>query len=536
MPGVPLNHKIYRLQAEPLDGTLTGCALLQFADQELEAIQSGAQEVSYHGQSGRGWCPPTAAATSERSKRRLIRAGTLSAPTKQGAPMEQHKKMSLLQSYQDRSRAAEERGVLRRYRQVLLHSVGDVDAGQISSLLRASKTLVDPRGKAGKVRKDGAHSEPEGPGMTSFRVATEGVVAPGVTTHHSDPSGHVGEAFIISADPKKPLVDYSEFNRQDAKREHQNAEMRRKLHFRHFEKKPKEDPAETAAVAATAKKKDQARKMRALRRQSRGKLRSSRTKIDKSNIKADDDGRDANTNTRSRRPSSAASSASSAPGGNQRRASRRPSSATSFLSGRGRAPRRPPPRQRRRQRRPSQIKKWRNRRLMGLIEARLENLDEDESPLVALEDSAFNTLAPPPSARQAADKPWYAVEQDGETIWSLCSQPAARNPSFKKITPAEVRRSVLDRKVAKHLNLLSIGAAAAAAPSAEAPRAEDYSTERHSTLLPSPFSFDMKRMSDRLVKAEMNMFLNTKVRMPRSIGQAAPVHSGEGGHGLMPWQ
>ena len=454
---IPLNHKIYRLKAEPLDGTLSGCALLQFADQELEAIQSGAQEVAYHGVATR-WCPPTKESAAERSKRRLTRAGVLKTKTKEGAPLKHHEKKALLQNFRDRSRTAEERIVQRRYRQLLLHSYGADDAPQIGQLLRASKSLVRSNTKSND-EKVNARYGTCGPGMERFNVNTANVLAPGQTNHYSDPSGLVGEAFMISADPRNPLVAYDNFNAKDAMQEHLQAEARRKTHFDHFSKKREEKD-----IGSPKREKIVSRSRQFMRRKTNRPSTSS-ARIGANSRKAGEE--------KWQHPSRPS----------------RPKSSRKF------------------RRRPRSTRKMRqHHRLMGEIQARLDNLDNDANPLVRQEDSAFLKLRPPQSARLAAERPWYALEQIGEAIWSLVPESTPKKP-FKKIELEDVQKRKVEDNLADQINQVVVGAEAGKRY-LEGPLSANHTPNSHMSTHRSPFD----RLTDRLLSAELKGNLRTSVR------------------------
>ena len=70
--GVPLLDKVYQLKSKYLTDTKSGCALLQFVEQELQQIDKDDENV-YYVNPAAGYIPPTGEATKERAKLRVAR-------------------------------------------------------------------------------------------------------------------------------------------------------------------------------------------------------------------------------------------------------------------------------------------------------------------------------------------------------------------------------------------------------------------------------------------------------------------------------
>jgi hypothetical protein len=185
--GVPLLDKIYTLKAEPLDGTLTGCALLQFADQELAKI-SHAQAPLYFDNPATGYHIPTGSATKERAKLRVARAALENERKKN--LLKNRKKSRLIDSKQ-RQQDAYQKSISKRYDSLMRNQLGGT-AAEANRLMKAIESSGTSSTKSAHSRHSNHRREPAGAGMTVMK--------------NDGTRRHDQIEFQISANPTKPLL------------------------------------------------------------------------------------------------------------------------------------------------------------------------------------------------------------------------------------------------------------------------------------------------------------------------------------------
>ena len=195
MYGVPLLDKIYTLEPQHLDGTLSGACLLQFADQELERIQQGSENNRlYFNNPSAGYVPPSGEATKERAKLRLARAD-YERQSKAASAASRQKPITL--TSRQRTSKAFHKSICARYRSLM--------SGDVRGSSAESNRLMKAISSVSPVKNHHHHHlrhydpvrEPAGPGMLAMKK-------PPITVHHQ------ACKFDICNDPTYRLVRFDD--------------------------------------------------------------------------------------------------------------------------------------------------------------------------------------------------------------------------------------------------------------------------------------------------------------------------------------
>lgn len=195
--GVPLLDKIYTLEPQPLDGTLSGACLLQFADQELDRIQQGSENNRlYFNNPSAGYVPPSGEATKERAKLRIARA-EYERQSKAASAASRQKTITL--TSRQRAAKAFHKSICARYRSLM------TCRGDIGITAAESNRLMKAIGSVDHVKNHHHHHlrhydpvrEPAGPGMLAMKK-------PPITVHHQ------ACKFDICNDPTYRLVRFDD--------------------------------------------------------------------------------------------------------------------------------------------------------------------------------------------------------------------------------------------------------------------------------------------------------------------------------------
>ena len=189
--GVPLLDKIYTLKAEPLDATLQGSALIQFADQELAKLASGKDEKLYYSNPAAGYVPPTGEATQERAKLRIARASLIKE--QQNANLKNRKKRVNLDS-KTRQKDAFQTAISKRYQSLMTNRGGS--ASEANCLCKAIDSVQHYHSTIeSHNQQQQNHREPAGAGMLVMKSQNHTI-------------SKLEHGFIISNNPNKALVNF----------------------------------------------------------------------------------------------------------------------------------------------------------------------------------------------------------------------------------------------------------------------------------------------------------------------------------------
>jgi hypothetical protein len=195
--GVPLLDKVYQLKSKYLTDTKSGCALLQFVEQELQQIDKDDENV-YYVNPAAGYIPPTGEATKERAKLRVARQQLQLQHEKSKI---KHRKTTRPLTVNERTKKAFSYAISCRYN-ALLRSSNNNNASEANQLIKA---IDSAKGMGGS---DTNQQETSNEKNRSFST--------GMKPMNYETS--MGSSFLISNNPNNSLVSFQKMTNEIGER------------------------------------------------------------------------------------------------------------------------------------------------------------------------------------------------------------------------------------------------------------------------------------------------------------------------------